>query len=329
MITFPRFSVAITFGLLAGVSLLEYYSNVGYHRELAAQAKAAAKLDHQIKASQTEADQLLELLHVVRDAPPESTEPSNVSSAIDAAEAERWLKKVKQLRQILTDQPAQRIPQLQLLNDREWVALARDADLDTADGGSRALSAARSRAKSRFASLLFSALKSYLQASHGELPSDLPELLPYFREPEDQPGFDRAAVAVDPAMLAQYELTASGKFSDAPEGVVVKEKAVVDERLDDRIELISREGSLTFRHSYPHPDTIDLDLPFERAVRAFAAANQGAPPSEPRELLPFLKDRDGRILAEVIAENQTPMTPETRKAFRDHLAELLRTPPTP
>ncbi|MEO5958371.1 MAG: hypothetical protein ABIR80_04605 [Opitutaceae bacterium] len=259
------------------------------------------------------------MTRTLSDAPPESAVPVNASEPADADEVARWLRRVKQLKQAFAEHPAQRIPQLEMLNDHDWVDIARDAQLETPEGLERALASARVEAKSRFTGKLIGALRAHLAAHGGRLPSDLQELLSQLDGP-----------ARDPAMLAQYELTSSGKLRDAPEGLIVKERSVVNDELENRIELTrTGDGSLTFRNSSPRPkmsngDTIDGDALIERGIRAFASAHQGKPPSSLEDLLPFLHPGFVRGFTEHVIKN--PMTPEQRKIFEEAAAELLKTP---
>lgn len=324
-----RFATAAAILLLAAVGWVQSRQAARTRAELAVQSTTASDLEHQIRQSRGETAQFLKLMPVERSAPPEAVDLNPASGSVDPAEVGEWLKRVKQLRQAFADQPRQRIPQLALLTDQEWVAIARAAQLDTDDGINHALADARTAAKNRFVSSLWSAMESYLDAHHGSLPPDLDALLPTLADRANQPDTRSHASAADPTILAQYELTATGKFSDAPTGVLVKEKALLDEELDHRIELERDEDGLALSETSTSVETTDDDDDgtFERSVRAFAAAHQGAGPEKPTDLLPFLEGSITQNIAETVARH--PMTPEELKLFKKYTTGLLSKPVDP
>ncbi len=317
MIPLPRFFLMSTATVLVAGSLLETRLADRYRRVLSLQSITAAKLERQIRKARDGTKEVVGITGTLLNAPPESALPANPSDPAFSGEVARWLRRVKQLKQAFAERPAQCIPQLDLLTDQEWVEVARDVQLETPDGLERALASARVKAKSRFASAMFGALKAHLAAHRDRLPSDLQELLSQLDGP-----------ARDPAMLAQYELTASGSLRDAPEGLLVKEKSVVNEQLENRIELMRTEnGVLTFMNSSPRPkmideNTIDGDALLESAIQSFASANHGKPPSSLEDLLPFFHPSERRAMTEQVIRH--PETPEQRKVFEDYATEVLK-----
>ena len=137
---------------------------------------------------------------------------------------------VNQLRMQLEQMPERGIPELQRLPADKWTEDAGKAKLDTEDGVRQALGDLRRAAKIRFVFDLDKALNDYLAASNGQLPNDISELKPYFKEP------------VDDATLQRYTLLQTGKASDAASTEpLISEKAPVDDRFDTVFK-ISAEG---------------------------------------------------------------------------------------
>jgi len=185
-----------------------------------------------------------------------------------------WAERATRLRQRLDQNSAQRIPELQLLNEKGWFdAVKTLKNLESEDDFAEAFSNARNLAKAEFGAQVRQALRGYLAASEGVLPQDLSQLKPYFSQP------------VDDAVLARYRLLQSGKLSDvaaAKEQYLVGENApLIDE---------DRDATYQFGLNGTHSHT---GSPVEDAVKdagtKFAAANNGLLPTEPSQLAPYLK----------------------------------------
>jgi hypothetical protein len=323
-----RFLYFTSLTVLGGIAWFENRTIARYRRELESQSVAALRWEQEINASRNQPAFGRERASDGAGFSSEPTMHDDASDPVDPVAVSQWLKKVKQLRQAFIDQPAQRIPQLALLNDHEWVALAREAKFETTDDIDRALASARTAAKGRFVACLYTAMELYLGANQGNLPSDLNHLLPFLAVQEG-PNDDSRASASDPAMLAQYELKVSGKLRDAPEGPIVEEIALIDEELDHRIELSYSDGSLVLSEMFTSMETSegDDDGSFERSVRAFAAANGGAAPNTPADLIPFI---DGPLAASIKESiTQQPSTPEEVRHFKRGVDKLLGKPPKP
>jgi RNA polymerase sigma factor (sigma-70 family) len=196
--------------------------------------------------------------------------------------AMQWKEKEGKLRRLMDAQPAQRVPEMDLLGDRMWLDIARDADLDSNEGVRKAFSALRHAAKNNFVMDLSTALQKFTQEHNDQLPGTLAELKPYFKNP------------VTDAMLDQYQLDHSGRASDIPSGEwAVSEKSVVDPDYD-RLWKIGPQG---YRNDNPRHE--ELAAAMRELMRAYQAANPGRTPKAITDLLPFVK------------------TPEQQAAFRE------------
>ncbi len=114
------------------------------------------------------------------------------------------LSRMNQLKKLINDKPELGIPEMQLLTPQDWLNVVAAADLGTENGVRQALSRLRSAAKLAFAPLLQEALNKYVQASGGQLPSDITQLKPFFASP------------VDDSLLERYQLLRTGKASEIP-----------------------------------------------------------------------------------------------------------------
>jgi len=162
------------------------------------------------------------------------------SDAPPEPEMQAWLARVKQLKQLATQRPELRIPEMALLTEENWFVAARNAGFADDDAIRTALGDLRARAKANFAGLLLTALKDYADANSDLLPTDPAQLAPFFETP------------VDPAIFSRYEMRQKGKLSDFREGWLLAEKSSVDEVHDNRLFLYpSGWGSTSF--SSPKP----------------------------------------------------------------------------
>jgi hypothetical protein len=128
--------------------------------------------------------------------------------------------------------PDKSIPELKLLTEEDWLSVVKDAKLDTDADVRKTLGKLRSRAKERM--FMGSALYSFTQANNGQLPTDIFELMPWFKSALN----DHGATVDDTtlhAIFERYTLLHNGNISNlAPDAWVVAEKAPVDKDYDSR-----------------------------------------------------------------------------------------------
>ncbi len=118
---------------------------------------------------------------------------SQVASDPFVKDALVWKTKEVKLRQLLAERPDQKIPELGLLDDRTFLDVARDANLDTEDGIRAALSRLRHIAENQLAGMLQPALQQwyYSQGNEGHAPQSVAQLAAYIYPPIDNSFFDR------------------------------------------------------------------------------------------------------------------------------------------
>ncbi len=163
---------------------------------------------------------------------------------------------------------------MQLLSDRQWIDIARDKDLDSEIGIRKALSEVRKVAKNNFAPVLSEGLRQFVEANNGQLPNDLAQLKPYFKNP------------VDEAMLEQYKILHTGKTSDLLPGEwVIGDKAVIDNEYDQPWRIGPGSYGMV---SVTHDELAGLAQELAPAFKAFSAANGGGAPDDISALQPYI-----------------------------------------
>ncbi len=138
--------------------------------------------------------------------------------------AKAWVNRVGQLKERLKKHPDSGIPEIELLDDEDWLAAVKDRDLDSENGYRRALSTLRGAAESKFASLAFSALQKFREKNSNKFPSDISQLTEFFDPP------------VDDAILQRWQTAPKKTVPNIGVGEwIITEKAAVDDVLDLRI----------------------------------------------------------------------------------------------
>jgi RNA polymerase sigma factor (sigma-70 family) len=148
--------------------------------------------------------------------------------------------RVNQTKQWLERTPEQKIPELQLLQVKDWLSpvLGKSSWEGTTNDYKFVMSVVRKRAKERFAAGMGAALDNYLLANDGRLPNDLSELKPHF------------AFQIDDAMLQRYQLLHTGSLGDLPEAEpLISEKAPIQ---DGQYDAIFRIGAFSYSYEQAH-----------------------------------------------------------------------------
>ena len=131
------------------------------------------------------------------------------------ATAKSWLQRVAFVKQSLDRWPGKKTPELQLLSEQDWLDATAQRSLDTDKDLREAMSDLRIEAKKKLAGAVKEALDRYTAANNQQLPPALSDLLPFF-----QP-------ALDPAMLAGYEIAPPGAVHPPSPGPADGAKAEV------------------------------------------------------------------------------------------------------
>jgi RNA polymerase sigma factor (sigma-70 family) len=210
------------------------------------------------------------------------------ASAPIQTEMKSWLSRVDQLKKWLEERPEHKIPELQLVTERDWLEAARKK-LVTERDIREAVSRLRFIAQGKLAGLMLPALKRYMEANHGKFPTEVAEILPYFKSP------------IDPAALQRYEIVRP-KTSGEP--WYITQKGPVDAEFDGR----NRIGPEDSGSSYPAwrkytATGSDWDT-LSPAMKAYKAAYGIGSPSDYALLRPFVTTPEEKAALErVIQDN--------------------------
>jgi len=144
-----------------------------------------------------------------------------------ASMRQMYLDRVNRLKQLFAANPAEAVPELQYLTDRDWLGLV-EYDYHRLDPDNRhTMGNARTKARIHFAkSMLISALHQYARDNNGQFPTALPQLASYFNPPVDD------SVLQDWTILPTTSLP-SGLRGD--EAQVITQKAPINAESDQRI----------------------------------------------------------------------------------------------
>jgi hypothetical protein len=192
------------------------------------------------------------------------------NNLLPESDQKAWLTRTHQLKQLFIQRPDQVIPEMKLLTDHEWVYSARNAAFDTDEHIRQALASMRSHAKYDFVGKLNDALHGYTEASGGQLPPDILQLVPYFKTPPD------------PAMLDRYHMTRAGSIEGNASDYAIEEKSVIDPENDDYMHVQATGG-----FGGGSGPGAELQPEVMRAIIAFQSAHPGNRPDDPAELLPY------------------------------------------
>ena len=183
-----------------------------------------------------------------------------------------WATRATQLRQRLEQMPDKKIPELQLLTDKDWFDAIKNAkQLETDADFRQALNNLRNSAKNAFGDMTREALKKYAEANNGLLPGDLSQLKPYFETPVDDAIFDR------------YSLLQTGKLAEVPrtEFLFAEKASPVDDEYDSFYEF-RMDGTRSSSVNGPG------DIVWQGLIQ-FAKAHNGILPADASQLALYLK----------------------------------------
>lgn len=280
-------AVALTFCGYTGHQISRQQAQLKAARESLKQAQREAS---EWRSRQSEAER--ELTATREELAARSDEDLAMTTRLgtDAAEIRKWINRVQRLRQLLAQRPDQHIPELKLLNDLDWLAIARRIPgLENEADQRESFAEVRSLAKTKFAGQLSAAFQKFVAATDGTQPTDLSQLLPHFTSP------------IDPAMLQRYELRRSGKAA-APtrRGHAIVERTAVDADYDSRIHF---DSSGNFGSASPWRSA-EMGDDVVAASQRFVVANDGKQPKDVADILPYIQSSITRGVMEATADYQ-------------------------
>jgi RNA polymerase sigma factor (sigma-70 family) len=270
------------------------------HREVQAgqtRLDALAAEAHKLSLEQAAATRELARLarnHIVAPAAPlPGTDDALTSNAAE------WVARVAQLKQAIARHPELSIPELQLLDENDWLfATQSDKDYSREETVADTLRFLRTRAKYNFIERTSEAVLAYFSKA-GKLPAHVDQLSPHFAPP------------VDPAILARYDFHLEN-------GLLVYAEKVAGAADLDRLALGFDAFRTKGRLSYNGVETVP-GRAVREAAAAYASAHAGAGATDPAQLEPFLSSPiDAKDLAELFRS----------QPFTTHYTQYKRAPST-
>jgi len=203
--------------------------------------------------------------------------PSTESAAdlARAVEIKTWLARVKRLKESFEQHPEQRIPEMRLLTDEDWLRVAKQSQLDTDESLRKAFAGVRMAAKIRFANQLSPAMRKYVDAAGSAPPTIATALAAYFDPPADI------------EILQRYDI---GRAFQRPGSTTsdweLQERAPVDADYDGRIRVNSGGGTAVT--GAPVAWIPNYQERLQQAARAYADANHGVGASSLAPIIPYI-----------------------------------------
>jgi len=182
--------------------------------------------------------------------------------------------RVAQLKQRLEQVPEARIPEMQLLDEEDWLAVVKGRPLETDIDYRRALSALRSAGEGKLVTAMQKALRGFAQSNNGQFPTDVAQLQSYFDSPMD-------AAILDRWMVAPGKTVPSVGVGEI---IITQKGPAIDEVFDSRRVLGSGGGSGSA--DFLSPETVENLKPVYDAYRA---AHNGKWQTDFTELQPYAR----------------------------------------
>lgn len=204
-----------------------------------------------------------------------SNDPSSVA-------AKSWVARVNLLKARLEQSPGASVPELQLLDEEDWLAAVKDPKLETEEDYRRAFAALRNSAQNKFVPQIQNALLKYMQANNNAFPTEVAQIAPFLE-------------SNDPTLLNRYGVMPSEDIVSVKLGGdwVVSQKEPIDREFDQRI-VVGPHGSGA--SSFPKEgEPTERDYTALRpALEAYAAANNNREPANTEDVEPFLSTPESK-----------------------------------
>ena len=188
-----------------------------------------------------------------------------------------WRDRAEKLRQLLKDTPGYWIPEMELLNDDNWLEVARYANLDSGFGKTHALTDLRRVAKEQFSTRINRAIGLYMLKHQQQLPSSTSEFVNSFN-----PKYKNADL-----MLARYAmLDEELKKRPGYEGACMIETNLLPNSME--VPWIFGPSMAGMAPRRENPSSLEIPKGLERVVKAYFKANYNELPTSLSALKPFI-----------------------------------------
>lgn len=148
--------------------------------DLAAQAAQLKAKIAQLAQEVTHAEQDLASL------PPPATSAADATVTPERQDMmAAWMVRLRRLHQLFDERADQRIPEMRLLTDADWLRVAKRSNLDTTEGAREALAAIRTAAAEKFVQQLSAAVRRFAAEQKDAMPATVSDLVPFFDPPAD------------------------------------------------------------------------------------------------------------------------------------------------
>lgn len=190
-------------------------------------------------------------------ASPPNEAPAPVSPI--AATAREWLGDVKQMKEYFLQFPDRWIPELSLLDERDFLVALQNADMSTESGRRAAVASLCIAAKGKLVPLVRKAMDAYAKAHGGEWPGEITEL------------DSSLEAAANSEILSQYQIirpdNSGGPTKDGPGWTVEEIRLPLDAEYDSHLRFGARSSS-----NSPSSPTCAA---FDKAMSEYRKANNG------------------------------------------------------
>jgi RNA polymerase sigma factor (sigma-70 family) len=224
-------------------------------RERAEAARQIATLRAQNEGQDRSTGELLRLRSEVTRLRNESKQVAQAktqdASDPTALAAQAWLGRVNLLKQRFEQWPGKKTPELQLLNEQDWLKEA-SRELESDAACRETMSKLRWNAKATFARIVNEGLEQFAKANNEQLPSDLSELAPYLKPPADsflegyqitKPGWVHPPQPSSPNSERAKTWAIVEKGSFTPEGVPIRDGSnLADAEYDQYVVIYRGQG---------------------------------------------------------------------------------------
>ena len=272
--------------VLTGLGIVVYEKRVvaRTRASLAAEQMRLAQHQHQLLELRQQRDEAQRDLALAKQilASADAASTTSIVRPEHAPQIDAWLTRVKRFKRSFDENPAQRIPELQLLTDLDWLTLTRQMKLESPEDLRKAWAEIRHTAYTKLEPPLRQALRDYTMDPSGIPLSDLSQLLPYLRPP------------IDAAILQRYEITNGMDSFTRRNGRMLAERAPIDIDFDTRHTLSLDGGNGSYSQwALESFRQADVD-----AYRQFSAANPGRRPTGDADLLPYIRNPSVKAIFE-------------------------------
>lgn len=185
--------------LLAGAGV-EYGVLAPRRAELAKLVAESARLD---VVARRQREDMAGIQHELRDLEQNAESARIAAAAKEAASVMKlWGGRITLLKRLFREMPSQAIPELRLLDPKDWIPIVRERELDSPEDIRAAFATARAVSLKKMGRILLEAIQAFAAKNNGEIPQEVTMLAPYL------------SPLADLEMLQRYKIVRSGKLAD-------------------------------------------------------------------------------------------------------------------